>query len=78
MQRGGARGTFPIMAHLARQNDSLETESQREARLAWERARIAEAEEDIAAGRIYSADEVFRWLKLEIAEAEAAMAREPE
>ena len=78
MQRGGARDRLLAMAHLARQSDPHETDAQREARLAWERARIAEAEEDIAAGRVYSADEVSRWLKLEIAEAEAAMAREPE
>lgn len=39
-----------------------ESPEQRERRLAWERARIAEAEEDIAAGRVISGDEALDWL----------------
>ncbi|WP_298158367.1 hypothetical protein [Brevundimonas sp.] len=34
----------------------------REARLAWERARIAEAEADIAAGRIIPDEDLDGWL----------------
>jgi len=57
---------------------AAETVAEREARLAWERERIAEAEEDIAAGRVISGDEALAWLEMELAEAEAAMEREPE
>lgn len=47
-----------------------ESPEQRERRLVWERARIAEAEEDIAAGRVISGDEADQWLEAEIAWAE--------
>lgn len=51
------------MAHpAAHQIDPPETDTQREARLVWERARIAEAEEDIAAGRVIKGDEALDWL----------------
>lgn len=49
-----------------------ESPEQRERRLIWERARIAEAEEDIAAGRVISGDEALRWLEAEMAWAEGA------
>ena len=49
-----------------------ESPEQRERRLTWERARIAEAEEDIAAGRVISGDEALRWLETESAWAEGA------
>ncbi len=55
-----------------------ETPDAREARLAWERARLAEAEEDIAAGRYIEDEEAVRWLENELAEAEAAFEREAE
>ncbi|AQR61271.1 hypothetical protein BZG35_06110 [Brevundimonas sp. LM2] len=48
----------------------------RERRLAWESARLTEADEDFMAGRYISGDEAMRWLENEIAEAEAAEARE--
>ena len=54
-----------------------ETPVAREARLAWERARLDEAYDDIANGRVLSGDDALRWLENELAEAEAAMAREP-
>ena len=50
----------------------------REARLAWERERLAEAEDDIANGRVISGDEAIAWLKNELAQAHAAMLLEPE
>ena len=51
-----------------------ETPDQRQARLAWERERIAEAEAEIAAGRYIEGEEAIRWLESEIAEAERAAA----
>ena len=39
-----------------------ETPGERETRLAWERERLAEAEADIAAGRVISGDEALEWL----------------
>ena len=39
----------------------------REARLAWERERLAEAEDDIANGRVISGDEALAWLRKEAA-----------
>ena len=65
------------MAEPIRQQDTLIFES-REARLAWERERLAEAEDDIANGRVISGDEAIAWLRNELAEARAAMLREPE
>ncbi|MES2860017.1 MAG: hypothetical protein V4701_01010 [Pseudomonadota bacterium] len=53
-----------------------ETVEAREKRLAWERARLAVADADFAAGRYISGDEAMQWLEDEIAEAEAAAARE--
>jgi predicted transcriptional regulator len=41
---------------------SPETEAERQARLAWEAAGIAEADADIAAGRLVDADEVDAWI----------------
>lgn len=41
---------------------ATETTAEREARLAWERKRIAEAEEDIAAGRVIGGPEALDWL----------------
>ncbi len=53
-----------------------ETDTEREARLAWERARLAEAEEDIKAGRYIEGDEAVEWLESELAEAQAAFERD--
>ena len=39
-----------------------ETEAERQRRLAWERERIAEAEADIAAGRVVDSAEVEAWI----------------
>ena len=50
----------------------------REARLAWERERLAEAEDDIANGRMLCGDDARAWLQEELAEAQAAMLLEPE
>lgn len=55
---------------------ALETPSEREVRLAWERARLAEADADFAAGRYISGEEADAWLAQEIAEAQAAFERE--
>lgn len=71
----------PIMAQPAPTHPvdlATETPVEREARLAWERARIAEAEEDIAAGRYIEGDEAIRWLENELAEAQTAFERESE
>ena len=57
---------------------ATETPVEREARLAWERAGIAEADADLAAGRYIEGDEAIRWLESELAEAQAAFEREPE
>lgn len=65
------------MAERAEQQSPMVFEN-REARLAWERERLAEAEDDIANGRVISGDEAMTWLQNEIAEAEAAMLREKE
>ncbi|WP_396592725.1 hypothetical protein [Brevundimonas sp. R86498] len=65
------------MAEPAQQQDPMVFEN-REARLAWERERLAEAEDDIAHGRVISGDEAMAWLQDEIAQAEAAMLRERE
>lgn len=55
---------------------ATETPDQREVRLAWERERIAEAEEDIAAGRYIEGEEALEWLRNELAEAQAMFERE--
>lgn len=41
---------------------ATETPAERETRLAWELERIAEAEEDIAAGRVIGGQEALDWL----------------
>lgn len=41
---------------------ATETSAEREARLVWERERIAEAEEDIVAGRVIRGQEALDWL----------------
>ena len=63
--------TYPV-------DPATETAEARAARVAWERARLAEAEEDIAAGRYLEGEEAVRWLENELVEAEAAFEREPE
>ena len=50
----------------------------REARLAWERERLAEAEDDIANGRVISGDDALAWLRKERTEAQAALLLERE
>lgn len=50
------------MAESASDIANQESPEQRERRLAWERARIAEADADIAAGRVISGDEALEWL----------------
>lgn len=47
-----------------------ESVEQHDRRLVWERARIAEADDDIAAGRVISGDEALRWLEEELVWAE--------
>jgi predicted transcriptional regulator len=54
----------------------IETPDAREARLAWERARLAEADADYAAGRYIEGDEAEAWLKQELTDARVAMERE--
>jgi predicted transcriptional regulator len=54
-------GYAPVMAEPAARA-TTESDEQRARRLAWERARIAEADEDIAAGRVISGDEALEWL----------------
>ena len=41
---------------------SIETPSERDVRLAWERQRIAEADADLAAGRYIEGDDALEWL----------------
>ncbi|WAC60775.1 CopG family transcriptional regulator [Brevundimonas sp. SL130] len=48
-----------------------ESDEQRERRIAHERALLAEAYADIAAGRVISGEEAERWLEAEIAWATA-------
>ncbi len=55
-------GYDPCMAEPASNIASQESPEQRERRLTWERARIAEADADIAAGRVISGDEALEWL----------------
>lgn len=55
---------------------STETPAEREARLAWELERIAEADADMAAGRYITGEELDAFLESELAEVKAAMARE--
>lgn len=50
------------MAEPASHVADHESPEQRERRLTWERARIAEADADIAAGRVISGDEALEWL----------------
>ena len=50
------------MAQPAPQHFPIETNAQREARLAWERERIAEGDADIAAGRVIKDEELDSWL----------------
>ena len=55
-------GYDPRMAEPASNIAIQESPEQRERRLTWERARIAEADADIAAGRVISGDEALEWL----------------
>ena len=55
-------GYDPCMAEPASKIVNQESPEQRERRLAWERARIAESDADIAAGRVISGDEALEWL----------------
>lgn len=41
---------------------ATETSAERDARLVWERERVAEAEDDIAAGRVIHGQEALDWL----------------
>lgn|GEM_PF-675913 len=41
---------------------TLESDEQRELRLAWQRERLAEAQADVAAGRVLSGDAALEWL----------------
>lgn len=50
------------MAEPAPHNASRESPERRELRLTWERARIAEGDADIAAGRVIAGDEALEWL----------------
>ena len=50
------------MAEPASNIVNQESPEQRERRLTWERARIAEADADITAGRVISGDEALEWL----------------
>jgi hypothetical protein len=54
----------------------IEMPDARAARIAWERARLAEADADYAAGRYIEGDEAEAWLKQELADARVAMERE--
>lgn len=47
--------TYPV-------NPATETSAEREARLTWELERIAEGEEDVAAGRVIGGQEALDWL----------------
>ena len=49
------------MAERAEQMYGMVFQS-REARLAWEQARLAEAEADVVAGRVISGQEAIDWL----------------
>jgi predicted transcriptional regulator len=51
-----------MAAPLPNAPHSSETPGERETRLAWERERLAEAEADVAAGRVISGDEALEWL----------------
>lgn len=55
-------GYDPPMAEPASNIADQESVEQRERRLTWERARIAEADADIAAGRVIFGDEALEWL----------------
>lgn len=55
-------GYDPCMAEPASNIANQESAEQRERRLTWERARIAEADADIAAGRVISGDRALEWL----------------
>ena len=53
-----------------------ESPEQREKRLAWERDRLAEAQADLDAGNYIEGDELDAFLRNELAEVEASIARE--
>ncbi|HEY0927742.1 hypothetical protein [Brevundimonas sp.] len=55
---------------------ATETPAEREARLAWELERIAEADADMAAGRYITGEELDAFLESELAAVKAAMVRE--
>ncbi len=55
-----------------------EASADSEARLAWERVRLAEAEEDFANGRYIEGDEAEAWLAKELADAQAMIDRQPD
>ena len=55
-----------------------ETPARRAARLAWERARLDEAFDDIAHGRVISGQAALDWLHAELEAAELRAASEPE
>jgi predicted transcriptional regulator len=43
-------------------NEGVETDAEKQRRLAWEAERIAEARADIAAGRVVPSEEVDAWI----------------
>ena len=51
-----------MTAPLPDPHQSMETSQKRDARLAWERERLAEGFADIAAGRVISGDAALEWL----------------
>ena len=64
------------MAHHLLSTADTESPEQRERRLTWERARLAESEADLAAGNYIEGEELDAFLRRELADAEAAVARE--
>jgi predicted transcriptional regulator len=46
----------------AGRNEAVETEAEKQRRLAWEAERIAEARADVAAGRLVPSEEVDAWI----------------
>ena len=65
-------GYDPRMAEPASNIATQESAEQRERRLVHERALLAEAYADIAAGRVIEGEEAEKWLEAEIAWANAA------
>ena len=67
-----------VSSTTGRRVRQLETAEQRAARLAWEAARLAEAEADVVAGRVISGEAVSAWIERSRVPIRSCLGRAPQ